>query len=79
MLVLASVGVSIMLNVAIVLPMIPLTVLFLYTRRYFLTSSMEIKRIEGIGKWFYRLAIRFIWDFLIFFDRFKFVVRFTST
>ena len=50
MMVFASVGISIFLDFFIVIPLIPLTLIFLYVRKYFLTSSMEIKRIEGICK-----------------------------
>ncbi|CAF0703154.1 unnamed protein product [Brachionus calyciflorus] len=48
MMVLGSVFVSLILNYWIIIPTIPLTFLFLYVRKYFLATSMEIKRIEGI-------------------------------
>lgn len=50
MAVFGSVGMSLVLNIWIVVPMIPLTIFFLYIRKYFLASSMEIKRIEGIAR-----------------------------
>nr|UOU03342.1 ATP-binding cassette subfamily C4-4-1 [Brachionus rubens] len=48
MMVLGSVSISLILNYWIIIPTIPLTVLFIYIRKYFLATSMEIKRIEGI-------------------------------
>lgn len=50
MMVFASVGMSVFLDGFVIIPLIPLTIIFLYVRKYFLTSSMEIKRIEGICK-----------------------------
>jgi ATP-binding cassette subfamily C (CFTR/MRP) protein 4 len=50
MLVLGSIGFAVVLNYIIFIPLIPMTILFVYIRNYFLKTSMEIKRIEGIGK-----------------------------
>lgn len=50
MMVLGSVSVSLILNYWIIIPTIPLTFLFIYIRRYFLATSMELKRIEGINR-----------------------------
>nr|APD26522.1 ATP-binding cassette transporter subfamily C member 4 X4 protein [Brachionus koreanus] len=50
MMVLGSVAVSLILNYWIIIPTIPLTFLFIYIRRYFLATSMELKRIEGITR-----------------------------
>ncbi|CAF0703150.1 unnamed protein product [Brachionus calyciflorus] len=48
MMVLGSVSISLILNYWIIIPTIPLTFVFIYVRKYFLATSMEIKRIEGI-------------------------------
>lgn len=50
MTVLGSIAVSLVLNYWIIIPTIPLTILFIYIRNYFLASSMELKRIEGINR-----------------------------
>lgn len=33
----------------VIIPLIPLAALFLYIRKYFVASSVEMKRIEGIS------------------------------
>lgn len=50
MIILGAVGMSIFLNYWIILPILPLTVLFAYVRRYFIACSLEVKRIDGICK-----------------------------
>ena len=49
-LVLSCLGISIFLNFWIIVPMIPLTIVFIFIRKYFLASSVEIKRIDGISR-----------------------------
>jgi ATP-binding cassette subfamily C (CFTR/MRP) protein 4 len=46
---LGAVTLSCVMNVFILLPIMPLILLFVYVRQYFLVSSTEIKRIEGIS------------------------------
>lgn len=48
--ILSSVILTIIINYWIILPLIPLAVAFVYIRRYFLVSSIEIKRIDAISK-----------------------------
>nr|QNH67887.1 ATP-binding cassette transporter subfamily C member 4 X4 [Brachionus rotundiformis] len=50
MMVLGSVSISLIINYWIIIPTIPLTFLFIYIRTYFLATSMELKRIEGISR-----------------------------
>jgi len=50
MIILGAVGMSIFLNYWIILPLLPLTILFAYVRRYFIACSLEVKRIDGICK-----------------------------
>lgn len=47
MLVLGCIVLSLVLNYWIIIPTIPLTLIFIYIRRYFLATSREMKRIEG--------------------------------
>ena len=42
-------SVAILLNFWIIIPMIPLSIVFVFIRKYFLASSIEIKRIDGIS------------------------------
>lgn len=51
-LVLGSVCLSIYINKWIIFTLVPLIILLVYIRRYFLASSTEVKRIEGISKTF---------------------------
>ena len=50
MLVMGSLSVTMILNYWVILPTLPLVFVFLYVRKYFLASSVEIKRIEGINR-----------------------------
>ena len=49
-LVLGCIGLSFVINHWIILPILPLLALLVYIRKYFLISSTEIKRIEGINR-----------------------------
>ena len=48
--VLGSFSVAVIVNKWIVIPIVFLFVLFVYFRKYFLLTSTEIKRIEGISR-----------------------------
>ncbi len=50
MCVIGSLSVSISLNYWIMIPLAPLVVIMLYVRKYFLSTSTEIKRLDGISK-----------------------------
>ena len=50
MIVIGSFGIAIFINYWVIIPIIPLLVAFFYVRNYFLASSRELKRIEGICK-----------------------------
>lgn len=67
--ILISLIVIISINYWILIPMVPLTFTLLYVRKYFLKSSIEIKRIEGISMFiisFFQSKLGYILnDFLI--------------
>ena len=50
MLVLGSIVLSLVLNYWIIIPTVPLAFIFIYVRRYFLSTSREMKRIESITR-----------------------------
>ena len=50
MIVIGCFAISIYINYWVLLPIVPLIIVFFYVRNYFLTSSRELKRIEGICK-----------------------------
>ena len=50
MIVLGSFGLAIYINYWILVPTIPLLIVFVYLRNYFVSSSRELKRIEGISE-----------------------------
>lgn len=50
MMVLGSVAISLILNYWIILPTIPMIFIFIYIRKYFLATSTEIQRIDGISR-----------------------------
>lgn len=47
--VIGCLSIAILLNFWIIIPMIPLVIVFVFIRKYFLASSIEIKRIDGIS------------------------------
>jgi ATP-binding cassette subfamily C (CFTR/MRP) protein 4 len=48
--ILSSVVITLVINYWIILPLIPLVLLFIYVRKYYLVTSIEIKRIEGANR-----------------------------
>jgi len=48
MIVIGSFGIAIFINYWVLIPILPLFIVFIYVRNYFLASSRELKRIEGI-------------------------------
>lgn len=50
MLVLSAITIIGILNFWAIIPLIPLGVLFVYIRRYYLRSSVELKRIESVNR-----------------------------
>jgi ATP-binding cassette subfamily C (CFTR/MRP) protein 4 len=50
MLVLSAIILTLYLNAWTFIPLIPLIFIFIYIRRYFLCTSIEIKRIEAINR-----------------------------
>ena len=48
----SSIFLTVVINYWIIFPLIPLTIAFVYIRRYFLVSSIEIKRIDALSKSF---------------------------
>ena len=44
-----AIVIGIVVNFWIIIPLIPLSVFFVYVRRYFVTASREIKRIENLS------------------------------
>ncbi len=59
MCVIGSLSVSISLNYLIVIPLAPLVLLMLYVRKYFLSTSTEIKRLDGISNQNINITILF--------------------
>ena len=47
--VIGSLSVSVSLNYYIIIPLLPLLFLMLLVRRFYLSTSVQIKRIEGIS------------------------------
>ncbi len=50
MLVLSSIIITSLINVWTLIPLVPLVFVFIFIRRYFLYTSIEIKRIEAINR-----------------------------
>jgi ATP-binding cassette subfamily C (CFTR/MRP) protein 4 len=48
MIVIGSFGIAIFINYWVLIPILPLFIILIYVRNYFLASSRELKRIEGI-------------------------------
>lgn len=49
MTILGALGTTIYLNFWIIIPILPLSVLFVFVRRYFIVCSLEVKRIDAIS------------------------------
>lgn len=50
MMISSSVVITLTINIWIIIPLVPLIVLFIYVRKYFLVTSIEIKRIDGMNR-----------------------------
>ena len=47
--VLSAIMVTLVINYLTIIPLIPLIVLFIYFRKYFISTSIELRRIDGIS------------------------------
>lgn len=46
----------IIVNVWMIIPIVIMAIIFYYVRFYFLSTAQDIKRLEGIGKYKYKLS-----------------------